>query len=64
MQVVDGISNYQGDILWQGLRGRDVKLALSRIRIFLNDESAVVGPQEGKDKFLKITDVFFGPFNF
>jgi len=62
-EIVEGISEDERKLLWKGLSYNYLKNIISSLKITLNAETVGVICGEGKNSFVKVIDVLFGPFN-
>ena len=63
LEIVDGISDEQCKIVWNGLCLSDLQNILIGIRVVLNEQSVEVSCLKEFEPTVKVVDVLFGPFN-
>jgi hypothetical protein len=62
VEVVEGIANYEREVIWHGLSSVDLHAIVSELSVTLDAESVRVH-SKSTDHFVKVIDVLLGPIN-
>jgi hypothetical protein len=62
-EIVEGVTDYQREIIWQGFSFRELENIISGLGVFLDAETVKVTCGEIQNATVKVSDVMLGPFN-